>query len=440
MAIGRHVDIVRSGADSLLRWQRKHPGEVLDLSGASFDGEELSHMDFSCASLMECSFKRCTLGLIEFQGVNAHLADFSKSEFIACRFDDAILSSARFEEAKIHTSTFNRANMDRCHLVGAVFWWGVEARYANLHASDMRSTTFFGVDLTEASLRCATVMGTDFTQSTLCRTDFWNARVAGCNFCNVDLSSAINLISIHHRGPSSVGIDTLVKSNGKIPHVFLDGCGVPKWMQHVSELCDLDITAHQVSEIVSTKIFGSRTEGPLFMGGVFISCSSSDRAFVELLEKRLKDSRITVWVYYHDLLAGSIERQIATAIGIQHVVLVVLSESSLSSDWVWHEIEQARKLEQSQNRDVLCPISIDDSWMNPAGVQTSVRRQLEEHGAILQYLKKKHILEFTNHHIDEGQFDKLIRGMKLNYPRPTGVDKNSPPVSPATESPAPRRP
>jgi len=44
----------------------------------------------------------------------------------------------------------------------------------------------------------------------------------------VDLSQVHGLESVYQRGPSTVGVDTLFRSNGKIPEVFLRGCGVPE--------------------------------------------------------------------------------------------------------------------------------------------------------------------------------------------------------------------
>jgi hypothetical protein len=47
------------------------------------------------------------------------------------------------------------------------------------------------------------------------------------------------LESIKHHYPSTVGVDTLVRSRGRIPDAFLRGCGVPatwieflKWKDH----------------------------------------------------------------------------------------------------------------------------------------------------------------------------------------------------------------
>ena len=53
------------------------------------------------------------------------------------------------------------------------------------------------------------------------------ARCENTGFSDVDLSGVAGLDSIKHDGPSSIGIDTLFRSSGNIPEVFLRGCGVP---------------------------------------------------------------------------------------------------------------------------------------------------------------------------------------------------------------------
>jgi hypothetical protein len=42
------------------------------------------------------------------------------------------------------------------------------------------------------------------------------------------LSTIKGLETVIHDGPSTIGIDTLYNSQGKIPEVFLRGCGVPE--------------------------------------------------------------------------------------------------------------------------------------------------------------------------------------------------------------------
>jgi hypothetical protein len=47
------------------------------------------------------------------------------------------------------------------------------------------------------------------------------------SFGDVDLSVVKNLETVQHQGPSSIGIDTIYRSGGNIPEVFLKGAGVP---------------------------------------------------------------------------------------------------------------------------------------------------------------------------------------------------------------------
>src|SRR5262249_40089530 len=91
--------------------------------------------------------------------------------------------------------------------------------------------------LTDADLREANLCGADLRTSQLVRANLRGAKVEDVDFegalCvdtifdDLDLSRAKSLGAILHLGPSSVGVDTLFRSKGQIPEVFLGGCGVP---------------------------------------------------------------------------------------------------------------------------------------------------------------------------------------------------------------------
>ena len=91
---------------------------------------------------------------------------------------------------------------------------------------------------------------------------------------------------------------------------------------------------------------------------------------------------------------------------LQDVVLLVLSESSINSDWVEHELEMARKKEKEEQRDVLCPVALDDSWREKVDGDVRWRQ-----------LAKKLVLDFSAWETDEfrPQFEKLVKGLKFNY-------------------------
>lgn len=70
-------------------------------------------------------------------------------------------------------------------------------------------------------------VGTIFSEAHLSGADFTEAAIWKAHLADVDLSDAEGLEASVHRGLSTVGIDTIYKSRGKIPDVFLRGCGVP---------------------------------------------------------------------------------------------------------------------------------------------------------------------------------------------------------------------
>jgi len=83
-------------------------------------------------------------------------------------------------------------------------------------------------DLGEATLRGAYLREVNLLNANLSGADLSGTRVIETTFANNDLSSVKGLDTVEHLGPSTIGIDTLYKSGGKIPDVFLRGSGVPE--------------------------------------------------------------------------------------------------------------------------------------------------------------------------------------------------------------------
>ena len=101
------------------------------------------------------------------------------------------------------------------------------------------------------------------------------------------------------------------------------------------------------------------------------------------------------------------EKQIDRAIRQNPTVLLILSEQSLNSDWVEHEVRTARLLEKEMERDVLCPIALDDSWKSSRWPKR-IMEQIMEYN-ILDFSEWKDNVKF------EGMFRKLIDGLELFY-------------------------
>ena len=87
------------------------------------------------------------------------------------------------------------------------------------------------------------------------------------------------------------------------------------------------------------------------------------------------------------------------------LVLLVLSERSVESDWVEWEVSKARELEKAEKRDVLCPVALDESWKT-CDWPGPLRRQVEDYN----------ILDFSKGSKFDEQFEKLVRGIVEFYP------------------------
>src|SRR5439155_10874188 len=111
------------------------------------------------------------------------------------------------------------------------------------------------------------------------------AYVGSTIFAEIDLSMVRGLEMVRHRGPSTIGIDTIYLSKGMIPKVFLQGAGVPD-----------DFTEY-IRFLVTT---------PIQYHSCFISFSSKDEAVARRLHADLQDQGVRCWFAPHDLVPGTI--------------------------------------------------------------------------------------------------------------------------------------
>jgi len=154
-------------------------------------------------------------------------------------------------------------------------------------------------------------------------------------------------------------------------------------------------------------MYDLRATQALQISSLFISYSHEDNKFIDKIGNNLTDKGIRYWRDIHDMKSGRMEKQIDRAIRQNPTFLLVLSERSLSSDWVEHEVRTARALEKEMGRDVLCPVALDDSWKDSRWPKR-VMEQIMEYN-ILDFSEWKNDSKF------EGMFRKLIDGLELFY-------------------------
>jgi hypothetical protein len=279
---------------------------------------------------------------------------------------------------------------------------GAALRKQNLHAANFEAANFSEADLGYSGLR-----DVNLTRTNLNATMFGGAEFHATRLVDVDISQAAGIGTARHNGPSTLSIETIRRFRGNISseaEEFLRGCGLTPWEVECARLHDEALTAGAIAEILSTNLFSKRASNPISFGGIFISYSHADANFALQLHSRLYKSGFSVWLDRHDMVAGSIERQVANEIRLRDIVLIVLSETSVRSDWVEHELALAREKEKEEQRDVLCPVAVDDAW------KSAIRT------ARWRHLGSKFVVDFSDWNDSfEKCFEKLLKGLRANY-------------------------
>jgi len=305
----------------------------------------------------------------------------------------------------LYEADFTDASLDEADLEGAQLFraelrnvYGIAASFKKANCAEAKfNGSYFGL----ADFRDAQLVQSVFLHVVLAGADFGGASVGNTAFVGCDLSHTIGLDQTQHRGPSSVAVDTLGRSRGRIPESFLRGCGLSDTEIEFAKLYREGLTSEEVTNI-TYRIDELRGTRPIQLSPVFISYSHDDAVFVDELEKRLNANSIRFWRDTHDLKAGRLETQIDRAIRMNPVVILVLSQHSVESDWVEFEAGKARELEKELKRDVLCPVALDDSW-----------RSCPWPGPLRKQIEKYNVLDFSKN--IETQFAKLKEGLGLFY-------------------------
>jgi hypothetical protein len=231
---------------------------------------------------------------------------------------------------------------------------------ADLRAADLRAANLRAADLTGANLSAADLREANLSMADLSAADLSHCQVGWTVFVNNDLSHVNGLETITHEGPSGIGIDTIYKSNGKIPEVFLRGAGVP------------DGFTTFVRSLMAT---------PIEFYSCFISYSSQDHAFAERLNADLRSKNLRCWFAPEDIKIGeTFEERIEESIRLYDKVMIVLSRASMRSNWVEREVKAAREREDREGRAVLFPIRLDAEIMTTKRPWAADIRRIEHMG------------------------------------------------------------
>lgn len=286
----------------------------------------------------------------------------------------ADLSGVNLSKANLLSSRLIEVNLKDANLSGANLS-NADLSYANLSYADLSGAILLKADLFSATLIAVKLDGADFSHVTMMAT------VLG----ELDLSKVRGLENVTHYEPSIISIDTIYRSQGQIPDVFLQGAGVPE-----------TFITYAHSLVIQ----------PIDYYTCFISYSSKDDAFAKRLHADLQSHNVRCWFAPEDLKIGDrIRLRIDESIRMYDKLLLVLSEHSVSSKWVEFEVEAAMDKEQEGKPPVLFPIRLDRSVMDSATAWAAHIR------------RTRHIGDFTNwkNHDDyQKAFERLLRDLKAS--------------------------
>lgn len=257
-----------------------------------------------------------------------------------------------FTKSDLRGKIFNGVNFSNANL-----------REANLSAAYLREADLNRADLSQADLRGVKLWAANLSGANLYRALLYEAVLGYTNLENANLNSAEGLDFVKHRGPSSIDIDSIKRSEGQISATFLQGCGLKDWEIEAVKLYHRNLTWIKVGRIIN-QIQKMRSTKRIHYHSCFISYSGKDEAFARKLHDNLQNRGVRCWFAPEDMKIGDkIRPVIDQSIRIHDKLLLILSKNSLNSVWVESEVEKAFEEERQRGQTVLFPVRLDAAVM-----------------------------------------------------------------------------
>ena len=392
MAIQEHVDIVRQGPGAIEQWQERNRGSRLDLSGADLREISLAGADLQDADLTRASLAGVDLANADLTRATLAGTTLSSAELFGATLTGAMLRDATLSRADLFGATLSRAvligadlgeaNLNRAMIIGANLTGAAfgaanlngatltgsdlstaDFRNATLHGATLTGATMYGTNLTKADLSLADLSRANLTRAVFDETVLASATCAQTIWGDCDLSQGIDLDTVVHEGPSTIGVDTLIRtlrSTGgaysREQSLFFERAGIP--------------------DDLLQQIVGLVEEEPHQFYSVAICHATEDAEFAKRLCEDLEHHGVNVWAHSTNALtARGSGVNTEPVSSIYDKLIVVCSKDALQSKPIALEITRAMQREsgltkvEATDTQVLLPVALDDyvlsGWEHP---------------------------------------------------------------------------
>lgn len=343
-----HIELLKRGEEYYSTWKRNNEKILLDLSEADLRNIKLIH---------------CIIDEAKFTKANLDKADFRQSNLFGSYFDKAIMTNIDLSFTDISLASFQNSNLNGANLFGATLveanlsgadLTGADLMRANLTAANLRNANLEGANLQDAFLMGADLRGANLSETSLYYsvfalnelkdTNFSKANMDSTVIVDCDLSECRGLNTIHHSSPSSIGIDTIIRS-----HIHSGDVLLPELVTFFLEAGIPKELVTEISKIVSKIKYYS----------VFICYGHPDEDFAQRLYMALRSKGVSCWYYPTNYTIGEITwREIKRKLRETDKMIVICSVNSLSRPAVKKEIED----QIDDDPEKILPISIDNKW------------------------------------------------------------------------------
>ena len=312
MANEELVEIVRQGRKAVAAWRRKNPDVVVDLVDADLSEIDLAGVNLRRSQMVGAKLTRSRLTGGNFSGADLTRADLTGAEVSRVNFSGTRLFRAMLSEIRGEGVDFGRAVLQG----------------ADLSAAILSEANFIDAELQETDLAGAELLGINFAHANLDHANFERVRCGWSSWNDVDLSRTTGLETMVHLGPGSVSLDTLERSETRIPTEFLLGNGVGQdWIERYET--QEDPSAAQES--------------------FFIVYSEEEEPFAGRLHNTLQKHGVRCWL---DPRSGAEDNGLtghvaARGFRVWDRVLLCATRASLSADWMDPLIESVKQREEA---------------------------------------------------------------------------------------------